>query len=246
MSNRDDYRTVLPALEAMGAGDVEKPRIAMGAVVSEAEQLHQRAAADREVLLNSGLHEGLLDSLPVRVGALIHAHGALGSQRTTAEEARVEWQALQKRGGPMRYDLIRTFRFAYHHSANMLRRIEQIERGRSRVETVQDLVTLVALGEQNPRPLEVINFDMQRLRKAYDTAEQMSAALARCGAIAEDSLPRQMRDRAYTYLMQAVREVRRVARFAFHGDRDSLRAYASEYNRVHRGGKGKERAVAEA
>ena len=49
-----------------------------------------------------------------------------------------------------------------------------------------------------------------------------------------DRRPRQLRDRAYTYLWYAVREVRLACRYAFPEDAALLSGVASAYTRAHR------------
>lgn len=48
------------------------------------------------------------------------------------------------------------------------------------------------------------------------------------------------RDRAYTYLKEAVNKIRSVGRYVFRRDPARVRGYASEYLRKHRGGVGVE------
>ncbi|TAJ02890.1 hypothetical protein DMA11_24310, partial [Marinilabiliaceae bacterium JC017] len=54
------------------------------------------------------------------------------------------------------------------------------------------------------------------------------------GEKAEDGYVKLMRDKAYTYLMEAVDEVRRVGRFVFKKDKTRLVGYQQHYINSHR------------
>ena len=96
---------------------------------------------------------------------------------------------------------------------------------------IQDLNNLAVIGRENPEPLEKINFDMALVEKAAETADEMGALFAASNAEDDDSEALKIRNKAYTYLKQAVDEVRDCGQYVFWRDKGRCRGYINRYFR---------------
>ena len=95
---------------------------------------------------------------------------------------------------------------------------------------VQDLNDLSVLGKANPDLLTEVNFDLTLLDTAADLSDRMGDLLgATNGERKKDSEAMIIRDQAYTYLKQAVDEIRECGKFVFWRNPDRLKGYISDY-----------------
>ncbi len=94
----------------------------------------------------------------------------------------------------------------------------------------QDLNDLSVLGKDHPEELNAIKFDMTILDEAAALADGMSDLLgATTTERADSSDTKKIRDQAYTYLKEAVDEVRDFGQYVFWRDDARFRGYRSEY-----------------
>jgi hypothetical protein len=86
--------------------------------------------------------------------------------------------------------------------------------------------------KENPEPLEAINFEMGLLDEAASKSDELGALLGVAhGEEATDKEAKIMRDKAYTFLKQAVDEIRDYGQFVFWRDESRSVGYASAYHR---------------
>ncbi|MBK6267335.1 hypothetical protein JKA74_19995 [Marivirga sp. S37H4] len=80
--------------------------------------------------------------------------------------------------------------------------------------------------------LQAINFEEEKLHKAASDASELSVLLAKAnGERREDSSPKITRDKAYTYLKQAVDEIYEAGKYVFWKDEARKKGYKSNYRR---------------
>lgn len=109
-------------------------------------------------------------------------------------------------------------------------KVQGIELGTSNADLVQDLSDLAALGQANLPLLTAINFDETKLDQAAKEASSLSVLLAKAnGERKEDSSPKITRDKAYTYLKQAVDEIYEAGKYLFWKDEARRKGYYSRY-----------------
>ena len=95
---------------------------------------------------------------------------------------------------------------------------------------VQDLNDLAILGNAHTDLLGLINFDLVKLETAAEVSDRMGDLLgATNGERKEVSESMVIRDKAYTYLKQAVDEIRECGKFAFWRTPERLKGYFSEH-----------------
>ena len=230
MSSTTDYTELLPVISAINPTDVLTPNIPIDVFVQEAENLFHWCSDDEGELTRVGLDWTLVTTLPVRAGACREAQSLWNKERNTRQEAEQAWKDEAPAAFGLRDQLIHTFRFAYRKFDGLLSRVDEIAQGDTNADMVQDLNDLSVLGKANSEPLVIINFDMPLLDTAADVSDRMGDLLgATNGERKEVSEAMLIRDKAFTYLKQAVDEIRECGKFAFWRTPDRLKGYNSDY-----------------
>jgi len=95
---------------------------------------------------------------------------------------------------------------------------------------IQDLNDLSVLGKANPEPLAAIGFDATLLDTAAATADEMAALLSEATVVRSDlNTERVIRDKAFTYVKQALDEIRNCGQYVFWHDEERVRGYSSQF-----------------
>lgn len=230
MTSTADFNELLSEIQAIRPENVLTPNIPIDVFVQEAENLYHWSKGDEQALTKVGLNWQLAVSLPVRAGACREAQSLWNIERNTRQEAEQAWKDEAPAAFAFRDQLIHDFRFAYRKFDSLLSRVDEIAQGDTNSDMVQDLNDLSLLGKTNPEPLMGINFEMPLLDTASDLADRMGDLLgATNGERKEDSEAMLVRDKAYTYLKQAVDEIRECGKFAFWRTPERLKGYFSEH-----------------
>lgn len=230
MSSTTDYNELLPVISAINPADVLTPNIPIDVFVQEAENLYHWCKDDQQALTKVGLDWNLVLSLPPRSGACRESQSIWIKERNTRQEAEQEWKDQAPAAFALRDQLIHDFRFAFRKFDGLLARVDEIALGDTNSDMVQDLNDLSVLGKANPDLLTTISFDMPLLDTAADVSDRMGDLLgATNGERKEDSEAMLIRDKAFTYLKQAIDEIRECGKFAFWRTPDRLKGYFSEH-----------------
>lgn len=226
------YNEQFDAFMAIPQEQVVRCTVPLDVVAAEGSQLVVVAVEDRDKLLGAGLHPSVLESLPVRVEALIFAAARYQMAEGSDPAAVRAWKAESPKGYALRAYLIRVFEFAYREEPEVLSSVRKIKSGRGHQDMVLDLLSLSILGKDHPEPLSQIPmFDPATLEEARALHETLNELLAR--AATDPKAVNQARDilhRAYTHYKQAADEVIAHGRFVFEGT-DRYLAYVSDYRR---------------
>ena len=232
MSSTTDFNELLPVLNAMKPADVLTPNIPIDVFVQEAENLYHWCLDDQQALTKVGLDWNLVTTLPVRAGACREAQSLWNKERNTRQDAEQAWKEEAPAAFDLRDQLLHDFRFAFRKSEGLLKRVDEIAQGDTNSDMVQDLNDLSTLGKANSGLLTPINFDLTRLDLAADLSDRMGDLLgATNGERKEVSETMVMRNAAYTYLKQAVDEIRECGKFAFWRTPERFKGYVSNYNK---------------
>jgi len=230
MSSLSDYNDLLPVIQAIVPGDVMTPTMPVDVFVQEAEDLFHWCPIDQVALMNAGLDWSLVDSLPIRAGACREAQSLWNKERNTRQETEQIWSNESPAAFNLRDELVHTFRYAYRNNPGLLGRVDEIAQGDSNSDMIQDLNDLAELGKANLDLLAVVNFETILLERAALVADRMADLLgATNGERKSDSEAMLIRDKAYTYLKQAVDTIRDCGKYKFWRTPDRLKGYNSEY-----------------
>jgi len=230
MSSTTDYNELLPVFADMNSADVLTPNIPIDVFVQEAENLYHWCLDDQNALTRVGLDWNLVTSLPIRSGACREAQSLWIKERNTRQQAEEDWKNEAPEAFDLRDQLVHDFRFAFRKSDSLATRVDEIAQGDTNSDMVQDLNDLATLGRANGDLLGKVGFDFSRIDKAASLSDRMGDLLgATNGERKEVSETMQIRDKAYTYLKQAVDEIRECGKFAFWRTPERLKGYNSDY-----------------
>jgi hypothetical protein len=235
MQNAQDLRSMLPQIEAIPSQDVASPVMPVATYLQEAEDLNAWMQGDRPLLEAHGQPAGLLDGLPVRIGALREAESEWIAARYGREQAQADYLELAGQAFELYAQIVRHMRYAFRKEPTLVARLPNGTGWASDADRIQDLNNVAVMGRDHLDLLEAAGFDpalLDQLATLSDTVANQYA-VAR-GEKASGRGSKILRDRAYTHLKELVDEVRAVARFLFWNDEARLQGYRSEYARKNR------------
>ncbi|WP_143273569.1 hypothetical protein [Aquimarina sp. MAR_2010_214] len=220
-------------LESLPQEEVKSPTIPVDVFMQEAENLFVWAEEDKETLLTRGLDwQTYAEDLPTRTGACRYAQAVWMKERYSQEEAAKAWREESPKAYEFRNDLLADLRFAFRKRLDLLARVRAIADGEGDADMIQDLMDISVLGKANIVELEKAKYDLRN----FDIAAQQSDALAELlakanGATLDNSKAKEIRDRAYTHLKEAIDELRETGKYAFRKDPERYKGYISRYKR---------------
>jgi hypothetical protein len=219
-------------IAAISDQHVKLPNMPVGEAVQEAENLFAWCQDDKAALTKAGLDWALVDDLPLRAGACRYAQSLWKRDSKTSEEAEKEWKSKSPAAYDFRDVLLHDFTFAMRADNELIAKVQAIREGSSRADMLQDLSDLDVLGRANPGLLKKVGFDMKKLAQAATMADDLSAVLALAnGEDGNDDNAKEMRDKAYTYMKQAIDEIRTTGQYVFWRDDNRSKGYISTYQK---------------
>ncbi len=248
MGKQEDYEKKVDVLRAIEDSQIKSPHhVPVDVYSQEAENLYIWVQDDREALTAAGLSWELVEDLPIRCGALIHAEAVWQSQRKAGKESSHEWAERSPLAYELRNRMLKDFRFAFRDDQELTKAVRRIAKGQGHADMIQDLNDLCALGEANRLLLGAINFDLSLLDRADREADEMAELLARAtGGRREHNEAKEIRDRAYTHLKEVVDAVRVHGQFIFRENRERFWGYRSQHLREAKRNRSRKAVKAEA
>lgn len=230
MPSTADYNELLPVISAMNPADALAPNIPIDVFIQEAENLYHWCFDDRDTLTRVGLDWNLALGLPVRAGACAEAQALWMKEFNSRPGAEHAWKEQAPAAFDLHDHLIHGFRYAFRQHPVLLGRVGEIALGLTNAEKIQNLNDLAVLGKANLPLVTAVGITPEELDMAADTSDRMGSLLGAVNAERKGmSEAMQIRDKAYTYLKQAVDEIRNCGKFAFWRTPDRLKGYNSEY-----------------
>ncbi len=232
MSYQSDYETWKDEIAALAIKNVLLPDTPIDVVAADAESLQVEALKDKEALLAAGLDWTKVENLRSRAGALRYCQAVWMSEYRAQQEAQKEWQEQSAVAYALRDELLHHFSFAYRNVPDVKQKVMRIREGNGHKDMIQDLVELAVLGEKNPQPLALINFDTTLQEKARTTSHDLSELLAASNGSREDSSANKIsRDKAYTLLIEDMRQIREIGQYVFWRTPERKEKYVNSYKR---------------
>lgn len=212
----------------------------IGVFVQEANNLFHWCKDDRQALIRAGLDWPLVTSLPVRSGACCEAQSLWMKEWNTNHQFEKSWKEQAPGAFELRDQLVHDFRFAFRKHDDLVTTVDQIAKGDTSSDMVQDLSDLAVLGKAHADLLAVIHFNLTTLDTAADLSGRMGDLLgAANNERNKDSEVLLIRNQAFTYLKYAVDEIRECGKFAFRSNPDKLKGYFSQHWQKANSGRGK-------
>lgn len=226
--SKEFYDLKREAIEALA--NANEPSIPVAIALQEAEDLGEWCLADQEKLVKAGLDWNLVTDLPLRIGACRHIQGLWQKEYKSVEAAQKEWSEKSPAAYDLRDDLLHHCFHAYRNIPDLLRKTQKIAEGAGNADMIQDLSDLSVLGKANPEPLTKVNVDMGLFDLAETTSTEMADLLAKSnGARLTDNKLKITRDKAYTYMKEAVDEIRHHGQYVFWRNEERKKGYASRF-----------------
>lgn len=228
ISSKEAYEIHLKTVTAIPLEDIEKPKMARDDTIGEAEELCVTAKQDKERLVGKGLDPGIIEQLDERIGVYAHASSLFENALFEKSAAKQQWTAMEKDAYAFKWEMIHNFKFALRKEPDQLKLVGQISKGRGRRDLVLDFKDLEVLGQKNRPALEKINFDFSALAKSAKLHDELSNLLAESNtseAVVDKN--KLIAHQAYTWLKQAVDEIREYGQFCFWKDPLKLSQYQS-------------------
>ena len=227
--------TLLPNLETIPDEKLKKLDMPPEAVAQDALYTYKWCQADRAALTARNLDWRLVEAIPIRVMAFEEAQSNWNNVRFSREEAMKVWMAASPVGYALRDEILHEYRYGYRRHPALHARIDAVAEGQGDADMIQDLNDLVVIGRKNPDPLTAIAFDFNLLDEAAKQCKTLGHLRAEASvdraAYREQKL---VRDQAYTYLKEAVDEVRECGRFVFWRNEERRSGYVSQYKKRQR------------
>ncbi|WP_321514913.1 hypothetical protein [Marinifilum fragile] len=233
MTNQENYESIKESLLAISANEVSKPGMPVNTYIVEAEDKKHYATQDKDKLVAAGLKEEYINSLPIRIGALRHAQSVWTKESEAKSIAEKDLKLLSEDAMALHRVLIHDFKFAYRNDEEGKKVVDKIAEGSGYGDMVQDFSDLYVFGTAKPQALLDIGFDNTKLEKALELANSMGPLLSAInGERDENDKPsKEMRDRAYVYLKEAVDQICEYGKYVFWEDEERLEKYSSAYFR---------------
>ncbi len=230
MADREDFEALLRTLETMPKEKVYRPRIPVGALSQESEMLVDWVQDDRDKFLAVKFDWNLVMSLSERIGAMRYAEARWSNTRLRQKDAQKEWEAIRAKGYDTREELFAAMDLAFDGDEDLMQRLSELREGESHADMISDVGASAELCREQQPLMEEIGFDMAIVDEAAELADQMARLLGEADADRlKDSPERDIRDRAYTYLDQAVRKIRKCGKYVNRKDPERLKGYMSDY-----------------
>jgi hypothetical protein len=239
MGNQESYDKLIDSIRAIPESEAKEPNMPVETAAQEAENTYDWSILDKAALVAGGLDWTIVESLPDRAAAVRKAESNWFSERFAKGEAALKWEKESPAAYKLRDKLVHDTLFAYRKNDEILARIQAIEEGSGHADMIQDLSDLAAIARKSPDPLKAIkNFDFNDIDKAEQFSAEMARLLAGAKATTGTTAAKIIRDQAFTYLKQAVDEVRSVGQYVFWQKKDRLPGYSSQYFRRQNNKKG--------
>ena len=228
--SKEHYESLRTVLAALQADAVIEPTIPVAVALQEAEDLFVWCAADREVLTRAGLSWTLVESLPVRVGATRYIQSEWQREYNSQADAQRRWKEQSPAGFELRDELVHHCLHAFYALPDLYAHTQRIAEGSGASDMIQDLSDLAALGRANRQSLEKVGVNMALFDQASALSVSLSDLLAQSnGERLSGNKLKDARDRAYSYLKQAVDEIRRHGQYVFYRNDARKKGYVSRY-----------------
>ncbi len=234
ISAQEAYNKHLDEFTKIPEKDMTSPHMARIDVIGEAEELKIISKEDMEVLVKASCPREYIKTLDERIGAFSHASSVWENAEFDKSEARKQWLIEEESAFNLKNELLHDLGHALRHDPDQLKYLAKITRGHGKMDLVMDFKDGATLGRNNIPALQAIDFDLGRL----DNAEAMHDRLSNLRS-ASDMSPADLKElkvlafQAYTYLWQAVAEIRVNGQHVFWKDPERLDLYKSDfYQRV--------------
>ncbi len=204
-------------------------------LIQEAENLFHWCKSDKALLVKAGLDWELVKDIPGRINIVQDLEAKWFVARKSRNQVRLDYLEIIKQSRALCTELVRDLKFALDEKASNYTFFSKFNKYRKNKEVPVDLFALAEIGRKNTPLLNNINFDLTTLDKAGIMAKDLLEKSNEDLADADKGKLQSIYQKACFFLKDTVSEVRRCGKYVFHGNKERLVGYRSEYRRVHKG-----------
>ncbi len=199
--------------------------------LDEAYTLNEVVLEDEALLRSRGCPEQFIDTLLSRITLFSYITSYILLKIDDDASIQETWKSEKRKGYALRRKLLGAFEVAYRKEVKRLAQIDSIKEGRGDADMIIDLRSYAEMGTAYPEQLAKIFFDMTELENARTLSNQLSTLLAKCNiAPDEEKELRELRNRAYTWLKEAMDEIKTFGLWIHADDQEKRERYMSAFH----------------
>ena len=234
MSQKEDFISQEPAMNALSANEVKTPNMPIDVAAQEAEDQSNIALIYKNDLATAGVTEETILLLLTRSNALREAEAQWRTNYNSEQKDVRNWEIQAPKGYALKKELSAAFHFAYRNDTRLIAKIREIAKGSGDDDMIQDLLEYAVLGQANPTQLQAINFDFTKLDTATTLSNTLSTLLAKSvGDKKSQHLLKNTRDRSFTIMKETLDYIRDAGKYVFNAQPDKRKLFTSDYKRKH-------------
>lgn len=230
ISAEEAYNKHLESFSAIPNDKTKTPHMARDDIIGEAEELKIAALEDEEVLVKASCPREYIKTLDERIGAFSHASSVWENSEFAKSESKKQWLEEEKRAYDIKKEFLHELGHALRNNPDQLQYLKKITAGHGKRDLVMDFKDGAVLGKKNIKALEAIGFDLNRLDEAEALHDKLSNLLSEATMSPEEL--EELKTNAYlafTYLAEAVSEIRANGQHVFWKDPERLDLYKSDH-----------------
>lgn len=229
--SKNDFTKNAPMISAISTEEIKRPMMPVAEYIQESEDLFHWCQPDKAQLAAAGLDWSLVDDLSSRAGAVRYAQSIWNAMCLTQKDAQKQFEELSPEAYEIRDEMVHHMLFAFRQHPDLLESTRQIIEGKGDADLVQDLSDIYELCTPNLSLLTAIGIKPELVERTGELSQKMAKVLAATRNEPQVSEHRVMRDRAYTYLKQAVDDIREAGRYVFWKNPERCYGYTSDFFR---------------
>jgi len=233
MDNMNHYEEKLTIIKSIPDDKILIPvSIPVNIYLQEAENLYNWCQPDKEKLTANGLQWTVVEDMPARIDTLREAQARWATSDSNDIDIEKQWDEKSPLAHNLRQNLVRSLKFSFRNNKTALSRIAKLGEKSGNPAIIQALRDISVFGKEHIDFLKTTSFDITMLDTAASMSREMASLLGAVNsrrAFCSDSL--KIRNQAFTYLKEAVTELKRHASFVLWRNPSRLKGYASDYQR---------------
>ena len=188
------------------------------------------SSEDKDQLVRAGLDWNLVEDLKSKFLALQQAQSLWSREHKAYTDSVKIWRNEYPSAYELRDYLMHYFYHAFRAMPDVIAQLHVIGNGSTSSNMIQDLSDLAAIGRKFPEELSRCGFEPELLDQTEQKATVLNEMLAQVNnAKAKASPFKEVRDKAYFFVKEAVDEIRHHGQFVFWHDDDRKQGYTSGY-----------------
>ncbi len=230
--SKEHYDRKLKILKAIPKKAVKRPRIPIDTYLQEAQNRYIWVKEDKAILIKKINFDWVQygEDLPVRAGALSHAQSLWIKELRSQGEVKKQWNKEFPIARKFRDDLLNDLKYAFEDNKTLSNTVKAIRKGNSHANTIQDLFDLSVFGKAHIELLQKVNFEEEKLSRAETVSKKMASLLAKVHEeVKKTSKTKDLRDRAYIHLKEAMDKLNRAGKYTFKDNPDRYRGYINHF-----------------